>query len=220
MNFLQNITITDILLTIIPVLLAITIHELAHGFIAFRLGDDTAKSLGRLTFNPVKHIDPIGLIMLMIFRFGWAKPVPVNMLNFRHPRKYMAVTALAGPVSNIILAVLIMFLYGIFFTLLGGALVGGARGAVQDILVRSAQISVALAVFNMLPIPPLDGSKVLFSILPDDTYFKLMRIERFGFILLILFIQTNAFRNTIGQATSSIFSFLTEIFFFAHRLVN
>jgi len=183
-----------VLLRIIPALLCITIHELAHGYTAYKLGDDTAKNMGRLTLNPIKHIDPAGLLMMLFVGFGWAKPVPVDMRNFKHPKWYMAITALAGPVSNIILAALVMFILGLVIPSLGVTYVFGSGMVHAEtdtaftifMIFRNAiMLSIGLAVFNMLPIPPLDGSKVLFSLLPERHYYKLMRYERFGMIFLL-----------------------------------
>ena len=230
---LQTLNTFNILITVIPFLLCITIHELAHGYVALKLGDNTAKSLGRLTLNPIKHIDLFGLILIVLVGFGWAKPVPVDMRNFEHPKKYMALTALAGPVSNLLLAALFMFLFGLFFTLMGfrgridetiiAILMGlthGVGGTIGAILLRTIFISLMLAVFNMLPIPPLDGSKVMFSLLPDNAYMSLMRIERFGFILLILLLQVDAFRDILFNAQLTIFSYFRHISQFAFDLVN
>ena len=215
---LQNLNPFDILITVIPFLLCITIHELAHGYVALKLGDNTAKSLGRLTLNPIKHIDLFGLILIILVGFGWAKPVPVDMRNFKHPKKYMAITALAGPVSNILLAAIFMFLFGLFATILGFAQSIGET--ITAIVLRTVIISLMLAVFNMLPIPPLDGSKVMFSLLPDNTYMSLMRIERFGFILLILLLQVEAFRGVLFNAQNTLFNYFRHISEFAFSLVN
>ena len=208
------------LMRVIPILICITFHELAHGYTAFRLGDRTAKDMGRLTLNPIKHIDIFGLIMMMLFRFGWAKPVPVNMHNFQRPKLYMAITAIAGPVSNIILASVVLFLYGLFYEALGGDFSVGAGAIARELIENTAIISVFLAVFNLMPIPPLDGSKVLFSLLPEDIYYKLMRYERFGIIILILAINTSIFQNTIGKLAEAIFSSLVFFWETAYRFVN
>jgi len=212
--------LTGALLSVIPALICITLHELAHGFTAYSLGDNTAKNMGRLTLNPIKHIDVFGLLMMLVFRFGWAKPVPVDMRNFKRPRIGMAITAVAGPLSNIILAIIVLFIYGIVFTPLGGTNKREAGLIALDIIERTAYLSVALAVFNLMPIPPLDGSKVLFSFLSDRTYYKLMRYERYGFILLIIILNTRFFSNTIGAVTMALFRKFVVVAQAAFNLVN
>ena len=185
MNTLQSIWngldwsyLLNIVLSVVPALLCITFHEVSHGWVAYRLGDPTAKDAGRLTLNPLKHIDMMGLLMMVVFKFGWAKPVPVNMMRFRNPKRGMALTALAGPVSNVLLALVFLFLYGLLYR---------ALYSVQfllDMIWLTAYISLALAIFNIIPVSPLDGSKVLFALLPDAAYAKLMRYERYGMALL------------------------------------
>ncbi len=183
-NGLDWSVLTNLLLSIIPALVCITLHELAHGYVAYRLGDDTAKRAGRLTLNPLKHIDIMGLAMMVIFKFGWAKPVPVNMWKFKNPKKGMAITAAAGPLSNIIIAVICLFIYGV---LLGfGPRIGKVGSYFVEMLLITAYLSTALAIFNIIPIPPLDGSKVLYSFVSDRTYTKLMYYERYGMIILVV----------------------------------
>ena len=211
------------LMRIIPALICITFHELAHGFTAYKLGDSTAKNMGRLTLNPIKHIDPIGLLMMLVMRFGWAKPVPVNMRNFKHPKRYMAVTALAGPVSNIILAILMAMIFGLVIRFLNDI---SAGAVISELIFNTIYISIALAVFNMLPLPPLDGSKVLFSLLPEKAYNKLMQYERFGMIALLavvalqMFFRINIFGIIIGYPTELILHRVWMFFDFTVRLVN
>jgi len=222
-NIFRNLdwsVLTGALLSIIPALVCITFHELAHGFTAYRLGDRTAKDMGRLTLNPIKHIDIFGLLMMVIFGFGWAKPVPVNMNNFKKPKRYMAITAIAGPLSNVILSLVVLLIFGLGFSLLGGSQASGGMDIALSIIQRTAYLSIALAVFNIVPIPPLDGSKVLFSLLPEGGYYRLMRYERFGIILLIVVLNTTVFGNTIGWLTREIYTWLFGAAQFAYELVN
>ena len=212
--------LTGFIVSLIPALLCITIHELAHGYTAYRLGDSTAKERGRLTLNPIKHVNAFGLIMMVTVGFGWAKPVPVNMRRFKRPKRHMALTALAGPLSNIFLAVAVYFVYGLFYAPLGGEYASGIGEVALSMVDRAAFLSVALAVFNILPIPPLDGSKVLFSFLPEVGYYKLMRYERFGMILLILFVFSDFFDGTVGRVAFSLSDLMLGISRFAHNLVN
>ncbi|MCI5753466.1 MAG: site-2 protease family protein [Clostridiales bacterium] len=181
-------------------LLCITLHELSHGYVAWKLGDPTAKEQGRLTLNPLRHIDWLGLVMMIAFKFGWAKPVPVNMYRFHNPKKGMALTALAGPVSNVLLTCLALFLYGLTYAFLsrGGLVANG----VLEMLGTIAYLSLALAVFNIIPIPPLDGSKVLFSFLSQQNYNRLMRYERYGMLLLLLLVATRVLGAPLSSAVS------------------
>ncbi len=170
-----------ILLGVIPSLLCITLHELSHGYVAYKLGDPTAKDMGRLTLNPLKHLDPMGLLMMLVFHVGWAKPVPVNMNRFRDPKKGMAITALAGPACNVLITVVFLALYGALYL----PLIKSTAGTyLLQMIELTARISLGLAIFNLLPIPPLDGSKILFSLLPDSAYRTLLRYERYSSLLL------------------------------------
>ncbi len=187
-NLIQ--TLQTILLYAIPILFAITVHEVAHGWVANKLGDPTAKMLGRLTLNPIKHIDLIGtiivpaiLVTLSGFIFGWAKPVPITWQNLHHPRRDTALVAAAGPISNLIMAVIWAAL-----TKLGIILIPSMPAAAA--LVTMGQIGIyinlILLVLNLLPIPPLDGSRVVSSLLPPRASAQYMRIEPFGFFILLL----------------------------------
>lgn len=186
LSLLQNILIYGI-----PILFAITVHEVAHGWIANKLGDPTARMLGRLTLNPIKHIDPIGTILvpgILVyttgFIFGWAKPVPVGWRNLRSPRRDMALVAAAGPVSNLCMAVL----WGLIIKL--GVLLQTSTGmgislAMIEMGKVGIQINLVLLVLNLLPIPPLDGSRVVASFLPPKLAYVYARIEPFGFVILL-----------------------------------
>lgn len=211
--------LVEILLAVIPALICITLHELSHGYVAYRLGDDTAKSMGRLTLNPIKHIDLFGLVMMIVFKFGWAKPVPVNMYRFEDPKKGMAITAMAGPISNLLISCIFLFIYGLVFLPLSNT--DSVLGiAVLNMLELTAYLSLALAIFNIIPIPPLDGSKVLFSLLSDNAYDKLMRYERYGMILLLIVIASGVLGNPLQTATDWLFDKLTVFFDWGIALVQ
>ena len=186
-----------ILQSVIPSLICITLHELSHGLVAYRLGDDTAKRAGRLTLNPLKHLDPIGLLMMVTVHFGYAKPVPVNMNKFNNPKRDMAITALAGPVSNVVITLVFLLLYGLLYLPLQGSAVGEY---LLDMLDLTAYISIGYAIFNILPIPPLDGSKVLFSVLDEESYRKLMRYERYGGLILMALVWSGVLGTPLSTA--------------------
>ena len=174
-----------LLLQAVPALICIMVHEISHGLAAYALGDRTAKDQGRLSLNPLRHIDWIGLVMLLLFHFGWAKPVQVDIRRFRHPKRDMAITALAGPASNFVLAIVFLFLYGLLYSIC----VGSALGSwVLALLNSTVYLSIALGLFNLIPFPPLDGSKILLSFLPDRLYVRAMRLERYGMVILIVLV--------------------------------
>ncbi len=208
MNGFDFSYIISLVLGVIPSLICITVHEMSHGYVAYRLGDDTAKRMGRLTLNPIKHLDLLGLVMMLTVHVGWAKPVPVNMYRFKNPKKGMALTALAGPVSNVLLSILAVFLYGLLFI----PLIDSRAGyyALQTLQYTSV-ISIGLAIFNILPFPPLDGSKVLFSLLSDEGYNKLMRYERYGGIILFVVVLSGALGSFLSNAVNTVYSFIFPI---------
>lgn len=177
-----------LLLRIAAVLICIMIHEISHGLAAYKLGDPTAKAQHRLSLNPLRHIDPLGALMMLLVGFGWAKPVPVDARYFKKPKLGMAVTALAGPISNFVLAYLALL---IAYTVLGAAVAVGAvwSSAIQGVLdfcSLTASLSIGLGVFNLIPFPPLDGSKVVGAFLPDKIYYRILRYEFAGMIVLMV----------------------------------
>ncbi len=205
MNVLRNLDfgrLFELVLSVVPVLICITVHEYCHGLTALKLGDTTAKDMGRLSLNPLKHFDLIGVVMMTLVGFGWAKPVPVDMNRFKNPKRGMAITAFAGPGSNIVLACVFLFLYGFFYR----PFYDGTLGYyILFMLMRTASLSISFAVFNIIPIPPLDGSKVLFSLISDRAYYNLMRYERYGMILLMVIVFTDAINRPLAMAVSSVF---------------
>ena len=198
--------LTNILLSIIPALICITLHELSHGFVAYKLGDTTAKDAGRLTLNPIKHLDIMGILMMVVFHFGWAKPVPVNMYRFKNPKRGMAITAVAGPLSNVLITIVFLFLYGLLIRPLG------EDNLLMEMIRITAYLSISFAIFNIIPISPLDGSKVLFSVLPSERYDQLMRYERYGMILLLVLVSSGIFGRPLSTATNWAFD---KLFIFA-----
>jgi Zn-dependent protease len=169
------------------------LHEVAHGYVAERFGDPTARLLGRLNLNPLKHLDPIGTIAVFVFGFGWARPVPVNAGNFRRPRRDMIWVALAGPVANLLLAVLsalLLFCFGFLDDQGIGSsqLYGQLSTPVKMMAGFSLYINVLLGIFNLIPVPPLDGGRILTGILPERQAAMISRLEPFGFVLIILLV--------------------------------
>lgn len=200
----------DAALRVVSVMLCLTIHETCHGLAALSLGDPTAKSMNRLSLNPLRHIDWLGLLMMFTMGFGWAKPVPVDPRYFKNPKKGMALTALAGPVSNFMLAFsLILFSKAIYlyadYTLVWDV--------IFNFLLSTAILSIGLGLFNLLPIPPLDGSKVLGALLPDRTYFTLMRYERYGMLLLLLLSFANVGGGLISRAIAAIYTAMINLLY-------
>lgn len=165
------------ILIAVPLMYAIIFHELAHGYVAYRLGDPTAKHLGRLSLNPLKHLDPLGTLMLFIVGFGWAKPVPVNFSYIRDYRKGMILVSSAGIIMNMIMAFLALLLYSIIDP--------PQSSILALVLYVFAKINIILAAFNLIPIPPLDGSKILLGFSPSSVQAVLLRLERFGFLIVI-----------------------------------
>lgn len=216
--YLQNLfqmldlgSLTDALLRVAAIFLCLTVHETCHGLAAYQLGDPTAKAMHRLSLNPLRHIDWFGLAMMFIAGFGWAKPVPVNPLYFRKPKQGMAITALAGPISNFLLAALMI---GISKAIYLWAPYSFAWDLVFTFcLYTVAPLSVGLGLFNLLPIPPLDGSKVAAVLLPDQIYIQLMRYERYGMLLLLLLSWLGWTGGLINDAITGVFSVLFNLFY-------
>jgi Zn-dependent protease len=214
---MSDLTLVEkVIVWAIPVLFAITVHEVAHGWVASRLGDQTAKSMGRLTLNPLKHIDPIGTVVLPLvllyiggFIFGWAKPVPVNWQNLRHPRRDMALVAAAGPCANLVMLVLWALLAKLLVVVIQ------KPGWIMElILIMSSvgiTINIILMVLNLFPLLPLDGGRIMTSLLPPGLAVIYSRLERFGLLLLVLLIASGVLGNILGPVISSIEGFVYNL---------
>jgi Zn-dependent protease len=203
--------------SVLPLLIAITFHEVAHGYAAYKMGDGTAKAMGRLTLNPLAHIDPVGTIIMPIlllvfsggrFTFGYAKPVPINPYNFRNPRRDMALSALAGPGTNIALAVLSVLLLKYVLSPLSGVMPESVWVPLFLMLRQSVFINVVLAAFNLLPVPPLDGGRVAVGFLPVRQAQALSRLEPYGMIIVIILIATGLARLFITPLINFILAIL------------
>ena len=192
---------TDIrilLARVIVLFTAITVHEFSHGFVAYKLGDPTAKYNGRLTLNPIAHLDIWGALCMVFMRFGWAKPVPINPMYFRNRKRDSALCALAGPVSNIILAFFSAILAALYYSFVIGRIPLYFDGFLQFLISELAGVNIGFALFNLIPFPPLDGSKILGAFLPDDKYNKLLMYERIGFPILMIL----SFTGVLGSVIS------------------
>lgn len=182
----------NVLCTAPVAIISLTVHEYSHARAAYRLGDSTAKLAGRLSLNPLRHISWPGFLAMLIFRFGWAKPVPFTVGNLRDPKRGISKIALAGPISNLLLAA-VFFVLTLIYLVASYFLPGWLSGAmeiVELILVSGLMLNISLAVFNLLPISPLDGSKIFASVLPDKAYYTVLRYEQYGFIVLIFLMAT------------------------------
>ncbi len=215
MHYLSNLwaaldfgSLLSMVMRLAAVLLCLTVHESCHGLAAYALGDPTARREHRLSLNPLRHIDWFGLLMMFVAGFGWAKPVPVNPNYFKKPKQGMALTALAGPVSNFLLALLTLLAARIFCDV---AAYSEANQRILDFLLMVALLSIGLGLFNLLPIPPLDGSKVLFAVLPDRAYNQLMRYERYGMLLLFALVFFDVGSSAFSAAIEWVFELFCRI---------
>jgi Zn-dependent protease len=216
--------IQALVIQIPPLLLAITVHEVAHGYIAMKKGDYTAQMLGRITLNPLRHIDPVGTVLfpLMLalsgtgFIFGWAKPVPVNSFNFRNPKKDMVYVSLAGPASNLLLALAFAFVLRIMFWFPGEAAIRGSAilAPLAAMIMWGIRISIILGVFNLLPIHPLDGSHMMEGLLPPDMSRSYSRLAPYGFMILIGLMITGLLWRIVGPIEKLIYLSVMAIFGF------
>ena len=229
-NFFNDLPM--MILALPAILLSLSIHEAAHGYAAYKLGDPTAKNLGRLTLNPLKHINLFGFIAMLFFRVGWANPVPINTRNFKNPRKGMALSSAAGPLSNLCLAIIFTILLRLVLIPIGSISEGlyltyGNRYWIDESLHQNAlfvvlsllavmlylgiSLNLNLMFFNLIPLPPLDGSRIAYIFLPTDIYFKIMQYEQYIMIGFIILLATNIISLPLGFLTNGVTDFLYSV---------
>lgn len=203
-----------ILSTLFTIFFVLPLHEYAHGFVAYKLGDSTAKRQGRLTLNPIAHVDYLGAALLLIAGFGWAKPVPINPRNFKNPKTGMALTALAGPVSNLLASIAAGLISNLIFLIAYKA--GGAEAALSGVITYIMlffqyliMINIGLAVFNFLPVPPLDGSKILMAFLPDKAVYWILQREQIISIVLMVLVFTGGLNGILTFFTERLYNLIS-----------
>ncbi|MBR3845480.1 MAG: site-2 protease family protein [Clostridia bacterium] len=205
-----------LLLSLPVALISLSVHESAHGYVANKLGDPTAKNLGRITLNPMKHFDLLGFVSMLLFRVGWANPVPINARNFKNPRRDMAISAAAGPLSNLCLA----FIFAILLKLLNisyGFITFTNETAflvmyfLEIMLLSGVILNLNLMIFNLIPIPPFDGSRILYVFLPTDLYFKVMRYEKYIMLAFILLFATGALDGPLSFLTNLVMRLMFKL---------
>ena len=207
-NFVSSLT--ELLARLIVLFSAITVHEYAHGLIAYKLGDPTAKYAGRLSLNPMSHLDPIGALCMVFFRFGWAKPVPVNPMYFTDRKRDNALVALAGPLSNILLAFVSTVITAFYDVYIGIRFDNFLVDFIYIVLIQLALVNISFAVFNLIPFPPLDGSKILGAFLSYSSYSRLLQYEHLGFPILIILSLT----GILGRVLALFINPLISLWYF------
>lgn len=208
---LNGLGLKEILLRLPIIFIAITVHEYAHGYAALKMGDPTAKLSGRLSMNPLAHMDIVGALSMLIFGFGWAKPVPINPNNFKNHKKGTVIVSLAGPISNLFLAFLGSVLYGIFRRIGFGNFSSQFSEIFYGLLAQLILLNVCFGIFNLVPFPPLDGAKIVGAFLPYKTYFKIMQYERYAFPILIVLMYLGIFDKILAVLITPIVSSLNAL---------
>lgn len=217
MDFLDRVlafNLADLPYVIVVLLIAFTVHEFAHAYVAYKFGDPTAKNQGRLTLNPKEHLDPVGTILLLIFGFGWARPVPVNRYNFKNPRLAGVLVSVAGPLSNLLIAIIG---YIIFFLLLSSGITGDWTQYVFTFIEVLININILLFVFNLLPIPPLDGYRIIEDLVPLGVRAKMTQYEQYGMLIFLILVLTPLGDFTIDPIFRTVIpgiqNFLGQLFY-------
>lgn len=204
-------SISDIIYLAIGVILSMSIHEVAHGLVSYWMGDPTAKLEGRLSLNPFKHIDWAGLVCLLFFGFGWAKPVPIDSRYYKDAKTGIIWTSFAGPVANFLLSFICVFLFYALYKFAPQFIFTAAGNFISSVLSYTGLISTGFGIFNLIPIPPLDGSKVVFSFLPDDKYYKFIEGAPWTNFLFIALIFTGVLNSPLGMLRAQMISFFEMV---------
>lgn len=214
-TIMHALSFERLIYTIPAILIAMTFHEMAHGFVSYKLGDPTPKEEGRLSFNPFHHLDPFGTLSMLLLGFGWAKPVQIDARYYDDPKSGLMWTAVAGPLMNFLVALLCYVLAAILMKVFGiyAMFDGGFIGYFVRLCIISAQLNISLGIFNLIPIPPLDGSKVLAGLLPDNMYLKLLQMEQYFGIILIVVLFSGMLDGPLFGATNSIMNAMSNMVF-------
>jgi len=217
----MNLSLERLIMLLPLMVIALPVHELAHGYVAYKLGDPTAKDAGRLTLNPLKHLDPFGLIMMVVAGVGWAKPVPVNSGYFKNRKAGMILVSIAGPLSNLVLAFIFKLLWGLVGKLITiGAIVISTAAMdtfisyLIDFFYIFVSINISLAIFNLIPVPPLDGSRLISAFVPEESYYRFARYEQYiglAFIILVTVLPSNTFSSFIHFFADPIYSSMESL---------
>lgn len=206
-----NLDLEGLLSLVIAVVLAMSIHEMAHGLVSYWLGDPTAKMQGRISLNPFAHVDWLGVLCLLLFHFGWAKPVPIDASYYKDRKTGIIWTSFAGPLANFLLAFICVFIYILLIVFLPQFVYSGIGSFIVSTLSTSATLNVGFGLFNLIPVPPLDGSKILFAFLPDEQYYRFIEGSPFFMLVLILLIYMNVLNVPLAMLQNNILQFFINI---------